>query len=56
VTLLFVTVLPVSASAVMATGVVELVERCSGNKQEGAAQSLVSWLLERLIVQRAGSL
>lgn len=38
------------------TGAVELVERCSGNKQEGAAQSLVSWLLERLIVQRAGSL
>lgn len=38
------------------TGVVELVERCSGNKQEGEAQSLVSWLLERLIAQRAGSL
>jgi prolyl-tRNA synthetase len=38
------------------TGAVELVERCSGNKQEGAAQSLVSWLLERLITQRAGSL
>jgi len=39
-----------------ATGVVELVERASGEKQEGPVQPLVSQLLERLQLQRLGGL
>jgi prolyl-tRNA synthetase len=39
-----------------ATGVVELVERASGEKQEGPVGPLVSHLLERLQLQRLGGL
>jgi len=37
-----------------ANGVVELVERCSGDKQEGPASELMDFLLNRLSLQRLG--
>ena len=37
-----------------ANGVVELVERCSGDKQEGPASELIDFLLKRLSLQRLG--
>ena len=37
-----------------ANGVVELVERCSGDKQEGPASELMDFLLKRLSLQRLG--